>query len=196
MKFEKITNPLTIVAAFCSISEIAAVSVLPKLSENLQGIFLWFVMAFPVMLLLLFFVTWNFNHRVLYAPSDFRDENLFLSYAQASTAETVEQINDAVKSNKIDSNTAEALKISLSEFTEMIDRAASDVSKSTEKISFLMSVLISNPDGLTLNEISAKLGSSKAYISRLLKEGINQGYITKKLATDTLIAKYQWSWGD
>ncbi len=40
---------------------------------------MWFVMGFPALLLLLFFGTLNFNAKVLYAPSDFQDEENFLN---------------------------------------------------------------------------------------------------------------------
>ena len=62
---------------FAGVSEVAGTVVLPRLGTNLQGIFIWFVILFPVLLVLAFFLTLNFNPRCLYAPSDYRDEGIF-----------------------------------------------------------------------------------------------------------------------
>lgn len=74
-----IRNPLTIIAIFAALSEIAGVTAIGLLSEELQKIFIWFVMIFPSLLVFLFFVTLNFNSKVLYAPSDYKDESNFIS---------------------------------------------------------------------------------------------------------------------
>ncbi|MCB9833047.1 MAG: hypothetical protein H6807_11300 [Planctomycetes bacterium] len=72
-----VRNPLTIIGAFAALAEIFGTIVLPKISEHNQSTYMWFLIVFPSALVLLFFVTLNFNHRVLYAPSDFRDESNF-----------------------------------------------------------------------------------------------------------------------
>ena len=75
---QQIKNPLTLIAIFAGLAEVAATGVLPILNGSVQSTFVWYVMLFPVLLVIFFFVTLNFNHRVLYAPSDFRDEQHFL----------------------------------------------------------------------------------------------------------------------
>jgi hypothetical protein len=77
-KNKKISNPLTIIGIFASLAEISSIGVLPLIGQELQQQFIWFVMGFPTFLIVSFFITLNFNPRVLYAPSDFRDENNFL----------------------------------------------------------------------------------------------------------------------
>lgn len=42
-------------------------------------------MLFPFALIAVFFLTLNFNHRVLYAPSDFKDEDNFVNILKKST---------------------------------------------------------------------------------------------------------------
>lgn len=82
-----IKNPLTIIAIFAGIAEISSTSVLPFISETNQSHFIWFVMGFPTLLVVMFFATLNLNHKVLYAPSDYRDDESFLqamSHAQAA----------------------------------------------------------------------------------------------------------------
>ncbi len=75
---KKVSNPLTIIAIFSSIAEVSASVVLPIVGSDMQSIFVWFVMLFPLLIVLLFFVTLNFNYKVLYAPSDFQDDKSFL----------------------------------------------------------------------------------------------------------------------
>ena len=73
-----VNNPLTLIAVFAGLAEVAATVALPMLDGHVQAVFIWFVMLFPVLLVVLFFITLNFNHRVLYAPSDFANESHFL----------------------------------------------------------------------------------------------------------------------
>lgn len=76
---KKIKNPLTVIGLFAGIAEIAGTTVLPLVSEDVQNIFIWYVMGFPVLLVILFFITLNFNPKVLYSPSDFSDEKNFMT---------------------------------------------------------------------------------------------------------------------
>jgi hypothetical protein len=77
-KITKINNPLTIIAIFAGLAEVAGTVALGFLAAEAQAVFIWFVMLFPAALVLLFFLTLNFNAKVLYAPSDFKDESNFL----------------------------------------------------------------------------------------------------------------------
>ncbi len=74
-----ISNPLTVIAIFAGITEVGATTVLPFLPPASQAVYMWFVILFPCALVALFFGTLNFNHRVLYAPSDYRDDQSFLA---------------------------------------------------------------------------------------------------------------------
>jgi ribosomal protein S19E (S16A) len=47
-------------------------------------------MIFPTLLLGIFFLTLNFNHTVLYAPSDFRDDQAFLDALKAIVSKETE----------------------------------------------------------------------------------------------------------
>ena len=46
--FSYIRNPMTIIALFVGLTEIGFTIALPKLSDDLQATFLWFVILFPV----------------------------------------------------------------------------------------------------------------------------------------------------
>lgn len=86
-KIGHIRNPLTVIAIFAAISEVGGTLVLPFLEPESQKLYLWFLMGFPILLVLVFFITLNWNHRVLYAPSDYKDENNFLRMLSYATEE-------------------------------------------------------------------------------------------------------------
>jgi hypothetical protein len=92
-KIKPVSNPLTIIAIFAALAEVAGTVAIATVDKSLQGIFIWFVMGFPVLLVTAFFLTLNFNSRVLYAPSDFKKEELFLelTFGRASLDRQVPQ---------------------------------------------------------------------------------------------------------
>lgn len=77
-KMRSVSNPLTIIAIFAALAEVAGTVVLALVDQSIQSTFVWFVMLFPTLIVGLFFITLNFNPKVLYAPSDFKDEDNFL----------------------------------------------------------------------------------------------------------------------
>jgi hypothetical protein len=90
-KPKKIVNPLTIIGIFAGLIEGAMVTALGLIEKSLQPTFIWFIMGFTVILVLLFFATLNFNSKVLYAPSDFKDETLFIENMRSGIK--IENIN-------------------------------------------------------------------------------------------------------
>ena len=94
--FKKIDNPLTVIGIFAGVSEISMGAV-AALSPELRPVFLWFVVLFPPFLISLFFITLNFNHKVLYAPSDYRDDSAFVGLARASTEDASKGLNEALE---------------------------------------------------------------------------------------------------
>jgi hypothetical protein len=90
-KFGHVKNPLTVIAIFAAIAEISGTTVLPHISAEHQGTYIWFLMLFPFFLVISFFVTLNFNHTVLYAPSDYKDEKNFFG-KKASEEEIKEKV--------------------------------------------------------------------------------------------------------
>ncbi|WP_433736952.1 hypothetical protein [Pseudomonas putida] len=75
---KRITNPMTIIAIFATLSETSAALSLPFLEDQEREIYVWFLISFPFYLLFLFFATLNFNYRSLYSPSDFQKDEHFL----------------------------------------------------------------------------------------------------------------------
>lgn len=95
--FGHIKNPLTIIAIFSAVSETSGAAVLPFLTPENQNLYIWFLIIFPFFLVSIFFGILNFNHSVLYAPSDFRDEgNFFRGVKTASPAESVAKLEQEV----------------------------------------------------------------------------------------------------
>ena len=92
-----VRNPLTIIAIFAGLAEISGTGILPFITEVNQRTYIWFLMIFPVVLVVLFFLTLNFNPKVLYSPSDFRDEaNYMRIFEQSSTAQKLQKIEEEV----------------------------------------------------------------------------------------------------
>lgn len=75
---QRITNPMSIIAIFATLSEASAAVSLPFLDDDDREIYVWFLISFPFYLLFLFFATLNFNYRSLYAPSDFKSDEHFM----------------------------------------------------------------------------------------------------------------------
>jgi hypothetical protein len=99
-KIGHIRNPLTVITVFAAIAEVSGAIVLPFMSENNQGVYIYFLILFPAVLVIVFFITLNFNHKVLYAPSDWRDEANFFRISHANEEESLENStldDDAVK---------------------------------------------------------------------------------------------------
>lgn len=94
-----VKNPLSVIAIFAGFAEVSATAVLPMLQNENQFYFLFFVMGFPVLLIGLFFATLNWNHKVLYAPSDYSNEQNFMQLlVKATTIEQQEKMKIEVKS--------------------------------------------------------------------------------------------------
>jgi hypothetical protein len=70
-KIQYIPNPLTTIGIFAAISEVSGCAVLPFLNDANQAVYVWFLIVFPGVVILFFFLTLNFNNRVLYPPSQF-----------------------------------------------------------------------------------------------------------------------------
>jgi hypothetical protein len=99
---KKISNPLTIIAIFAGLAEVSGTVVLPFLKDDSQSLYVWFLMAFPTLLILLFFITLNFNYKVLYAPSDFKDEDNFLKlFGKPTPEERILKLNAEIGAEDI-----------------------------------------------------------------------------------------------
>ena len=150
-KIGTIRNPLSIVAIFAGIAEISGTAVLPFISAGNQSKFIWFLMLFPLLLVFLFFATLNFNHSVLYAPSDFRNEdNFFKSFRAASPDERAEKLRGAALEIESDSSSGSSNSFST---TSLTDQASS---AKTRRRGAQARYLLA--EELVLNKLSRELG--------------------------------------
>ncbi|MFC3230387.1 hypothetical protein ACFOGJ_24270 [Marinibaculum pumilum] len=96
-KVGHVSNPLTVIAIFAAISEISLVGGMTVVAPELQRTYIWFVMIFPTILVVAFFGVLVWNRRVLYAPSDFRDDTAFIDLIQGQSREFVSQVDEAIQ---------------------------------------------------------------------------------------------------
>lgn len=86
-----IKNPLTLISIFAGAAELSGVAILPLIKDPNQELYIQFLVFFPTFIIILFFATLNFNHRVLYAPSDYKDEKNFVDPFGRATPEEVKR---------------------------------------------------------------------------------------------------------
>lgn len=65
----RIMDPIGVIALFAALSEASAATVLPHLDDQNRQVYIWFLIIFPSFLVLMFFLTLNFNPAALYPPS-------------------------------------------------------------------------------------------------------------------------------
>jgi hypothetical protein len=148
MKTKHISNPLTVMAVFVSLAEVSGSAILPILTDDIQSIFLWFVMLFPILIVSLFFATLNWNHKVLYAPTDFRDDKSFL--------DLIRPLNDAELVIKRDEQIIEETEVKEPE----ADKAEDKEPITEEPLNVHKTTQASPPILETTVKPSAKLGYS------------------------------------
>lgn len=92
-KVGAVRNPLTIIAIFAGLAEVGGTIVLPTLQYEIQKVYVWFLILFPMMLVGTFFFVLYHKHEVLYAPSDFHNEESFMKLFERQTpAQRVAQL--------------------------------------------------------------------------------------------------------
>jgi hypothetical protein len=128
-KMKAISNPLTIVGLFCGVVEVAGLIVMGtgNLAPEAQRDLIWLVKWFPILLVSLFFVTLNFNSKVLYAPGDFKNEENYLALASASAKQSL-------GIEKVQAMIATAKTEIISDVAKTVPDKGADVSLELEKL--------------------------------------------------------------
>ena len=152
-----VRNPLTVISIFAGLAEVAGTAILPFVSEANQSTYIWFLIIFPILLVILFFLTLNFNPKVLYAPSDFRDENNYMDlFRPSSAAERQEKLEEEIKAT-----TEQEKQYESSETKESINELKSYM---THDLNFLIDSLVRNPrsrfmlaEALVIEKLSQEL---------------------------------------
>lgn len=123
-----VKNPLSVIAIFAGIAEISGTLVLPHIAAENQYLFIWFLMIFPFTLVVMFFLTLNWNYKVLYAPSDFKDEEHFMNLQKASTSEVLDKMRKELaeedeQSPSLSEHSTQDLKVDLEKAQRLAETA-------------------------------------------------------------------------
>jgi hypothetical protein len=110
---------------------------------------MWFVMLFPSILVIFFFATLNWNHKVLYAPSDYKDEGNFIKLTKATPSEikkkqkdeieVAEEVRQELKLSPVSSSAAGDAK--------QVEELTLNFYKDRDPASFRMQVRLDTPTG-------------------------------------------------
>lgn len=104
-KVGHVKNPLTVIAVFAGLAEVSGTVVLPFIEPQTQGVYVWFLMGFPCLLVILFFITLLWRHHVLYAPSDFRSDESFTNiFTQVPNLTRAKKLEEEVQELEIAEN--------------------------------------------------------------------------------------------
>lgn len=148
---KKITNPLTVIGIFAGIAQVAGTIVLPLVEQELQSVFIWYVMGFPVLLVLLFFATLIFKPKVLYAPSDFTDEQNFMKLYDVAAITQIETEIETIKKNN-PTITPELINVQ-----SLLNNIASTEKSKYSKELAVLALVANSENGITAGEISRQL---------------------------------------
>lgn len=152
-KIGHIKNPLTVIAMFAAIAEISGTTVLPFIESDNQSIYIWFLMIFPMFLVGIFFITLNFNHKVLYAPSDYKNEDNFLkSIGKATAQEKEEKLREEVE------ETEEQTDLSKTD-AQKKEQLGSQTHNTTRQRNSELMANVTLAEKLAINKLSKELGT-------------------------------------
>ncbi|WP_052510563.1 hypothetical protein [Pseudomonas sp. W15Feb9B] len=176
----KVTNPLTIIAIFAGLAETLACVALVKLPLEIQKIFVYFVIAFPSGIVALFFFVLYYKNTVLYAPSDFEDQNHYLeaNKMKETVSLKIEEIfAELNKKGRVLSR--EEIEKAKTTVVNTINEAAS-LSRSDQIIDFLQD------SPATTMQLSQTLNMNPSYAFTILKKlELEKKVLSRKLTGTT-----------
>lgn len=175
MDKNKVSNPLSLIAIFAGSAEVVATVVLATVSESVQQILVWYVISFPVFLVLLFFITLWINHTLLYAPSDFSNEQYFFELAYNKFKKDAE---DAIETSK--AKNPEAAKVLEDLNGQISDLKVSVVTAKTSLANDILEKLAETQEGMTVTELTATFAVSRATLYSTLNDLVYHGRIVVK----------------
>ncbi len=180
-------NPIGVIGIFLVLTEAIASMVIVKSSLNdIQNtILVIFIVLFPCLVLVAFYLLVTRHHKKLYSPSDYRDEKNFVNtYNNATQRDEIKRIGDSEELNEeVDVNFT-IVKDALSEIMELQKKIIPTVEESIlsddEKIDLVASMdeFLTEMDS---EDISFKVMSSPMYKStKFIEELTKQGYRASK----------------
>jgi len=170
----KVNNPLSVIAIFASLAEAFATGALIFLPVEMQRIFIYFVMAFPVVLVGLFFIVLVFKNENLYAPSDFQDERNYVEAIRMKQSIRSEIDTAIVSINKSGKKLTDEDAATLKSYVEKVVNTADFKSNRREQI---LSYLAKGP-ALTKN-ICEDLNIHYSYATLILRNLNDEGIVNR-----------------
>lgn len=121
-----IKNPLTVIAIFSGLAEVSGTGVLPFIAPENQYVYIWFLMLFPSLLVIAFFLSLNFNPGSLYAPSDYKNEENFFRnrFRMATPEEREEKLAGEISNVDVEESDSTTGPTQPNQVPERIDRLA------------------------------------------------------------------------
>jgi DNA-binding transcriptional ArsR family regulator len=200
-KIRAVNNPLTVIAIFAALAEVAGTVALGLIDKELQKTFVWFVMAFPFALVLLFYMTLNFNPKVLYAPSDYQNEENFINIliGKKELLVTIEKLNKQLEITKSQLLESSSLKSERKHFEKVVNEqilllreqlqqakesaedfakeATIDASPHSKLQALILDLLKNSPKELTPSEISRAVGIGESAVRKALSKLGGRGLV-------------------
>ncbi len=173
-KFKKVSNPLTIIAIFAGITEISGTAVLPFISDANQATYLIFLIGFPVLLVTAFFLTLNFNNRVLYAPSDFSDESNFVRLIDLKIEKETRELDLKIEGTKRRARSEYSLSLdSLQKQIANLERLISDIARAPEHATSRVKTAVAEQEKVRLSfqEAQEEFHAFEQYLVDIVTSG-------------------------
>jgi len=197
-QMKSVSNPLTIIALFAALAEVAGTIAIKLVAPDMQSTFIWFVMIFPILIVVLFFITLNFNAKVLYAPGDFKNDENYLAAMNAKQSLGIEKVQTMIATAKTeiigevmktipnnDANDRNKVEKIINEKLQPVQDAVEDVKVSWKNAKArgtrVVSAMLYEPSPLTIAEIASKTREPAEFVRRVLEifagEGVVKGII-------------------
>jgi len=184
----KVSNPLTIIAIFAGVAEAFATGALVLLPPEIQSSFVYFVMAFPSFIVITFFFVLVLKPQVLYAPSDYSDEQNFI------TANGIDNIVNSKVEKVLDDVSKSEPKLSASSLDVLRKSLTNSVVSVTEENfeSMVLNYLQETPkNAYTTSGIGHVLSISFRTVADILIRLEAKGLVEKGIEPDTGIVLWQ-----
>jgi hypothetical protein len=173
-KMKHIENPLTIVAIFAVLVELAGTVLPTTIDERYHIVIVCFVVVFPVLLVALFFFTLWYKPGVWYGPSNFHDDSSFLQILSSNNSLSGDRGQSFEEFNK-----------DVSQMTGTIDSAQSSIEHHAIRPLFpaltrsrlqctILYELHASPEALSLSGICEKIKRAKTEVKKGLERMVRR----------------------
>lgn len=118
-------NPLSVIVVFAGLAETAGTTVLALLPAEVQKIFVWYVIGFPILLVILFFLILFIKPMNFYSPDYYKDEKNFMNILN-SRGEVRSELRSIVNGLEVTDDVKEKISEQIEERLDIKDRSIED----------------------------------------------------------------------